>query len=744
MPELGANEPRLLHALPGRLRAHLPSGYVADRLSIERRVCQAPGVRSVAANPRTGNILIHFDPNRTDAPSLLSFLRNNSQTTAELEEEARPIPTAEEAADHLQHVYLPVRGLDRDPRVARRALARLRQLFGVRAEPSLLTGRIAVDYDDRRVNFHELLARVAEVELPGLPGEDLPAHPLDRTPLLHAASRTVGATFGLGMLLLRRWLGWAQPARWTWSAAVAADALGLVRSFPFSRNGLRRSLGRHTTDLLFSAAGIVALTVAEGPLGLLVTGVEGYLLLREVLARRGAWRRYEAGLAVAAAEPGAVIRLGPGEAAPLAAHVIEGAGTALGRDGLPRPLAPGDHVSAGARIVGGPLVLQLEGGRPFLPQPRPAPLAPSLYTRYLSIIDPLAFAYAALVAVGTRSAARALQALLSVNPRTAIIGMEAANLDAARRVLRDGVMVIGTRPRRAVRRPDVLLLDGPRLLTDGLEIAGVVPLEESLSPTELLALAGGVSAAAGSPWGPVFPRREGVSARSGSFNGLWAAALLRGVRYTLGPPEELPDVPGAARMLHEGGYLLELTLEGIAPLALMALRPRLSPAATRLVESCRRWGIRLEMLSGGAPEAAKGVARRAGVALAAETDPAALIRERQRSGALVAFVSDSAQAAPAFADCDLAIGLAWGERRRFPARADLLAADLGGVAAILEAGARRDRAVRDGVWCSAAANLAGALGVRGGAGGVGASRAVYVAALAALADGWLRLRGLST
>ena len=43
-----------------------------------------------------------------------------------------------------------------------------------------------------------------------------------------------------------------------------------------------------------------------------------------------------------------------------------------------------------------------------------------------------------------------------------------------------------------------------------------------------------------------------------------------------------------------------------------------------------------------------------------------------------------------------------------PARADLLAPDLGAVSAILDAGARRDGAVRDSVALSAVADLAGA------------------------------------
>jgi magnesium-transporting ATPase (P-type) len=128
--------------------------------------------------------------------------------------------------------------------------------------------------------------------------------------------------------------------------------------------------------------------------------------------------------------------------------------------------------------------------------------------------------------------------------------------------------------------------------------------------------------------------------------------------------------------------------------------------------------------------------------LAASGDVVAIIRDHQRQGEFVALVSDSAHAAPAFAACDLAIGLTPAQSGRFPARVDLLAADLGAVAAILEAGACRDATVRDAVLLSAAANLFGAVwDLRARPGVERASLGVYAAALAAVADGWVRQQG---
>jgi hypothetical protein len=873
--------PEVLHALRGRIRVHLPVWPEGGRLQLEQHVGRLRGVRRVEANPLTANILIGFDPQATDPDTLLAGLvaaepAADTRPAPPEAPEDRPSPSVvqERGPGPVRQARIAVRGLDRDPRVARKVVVRLRRLIGVRARASPLTGRVLVQYDERRIQLRELLAHVAAVELPDLPGEDRPAHPLDRAPLLHAATRTVGAALGLGLLAVSRLAGLAAPSGRVRAAATAAGVVGLFRSFPFVRDGLRRLLGRHAADLLFGAAGALTLTFSRNPLGLMFTGLEGLLLLAEVLARRSGWRRYEEGLrGEAGAEPGAVIRLKAGARVPWPAQVIEGTGTAIGRDGLPRPIVPGAAVSAGADLCGGPFVLLLQGGKPFLPQPRPAPLTPTLHTRYLQVVDPLALAYAALTAVLTRSLARTFEALLLVNPRPTLIGQEAANLDAAARVLRDGVIVVGTRPDRAIRRPDVLLLDGPRVLTDGLEITTVLPLEEGLDDAEVLALAGAVSAAASSPWGNVFPvadqaaasgafnglwagaavggvryflgppedppalgeavqlrhrggyllmlsheedgrplgllamrrrpfsvfpsssetrkgdgtaqgpisglevtavlpleeelddtevlavaaavsaaaaspwgsvfPRTGRAAMRGCFNGLWAAATVQGARYTLGPPEDLPSIDEAIELRHRGGYLLVLSREeDWRPLAFMTLRPRLASGAAHLVQTCRRLGVRLEMMPTGAPLAAQTVARRAEATLVSSTDAVAVIRERQRTGAFVAFVSDSAHAAPAFADCDLAIGLAPPAARDFPARADLLAPDLTAVAAVLEAGARRNLAVRDAVGFSLAANVFGALwGLRGRPGVERATHGVYIAALAALADGWLRQQG---
>ncbi len=742
--------PKILSRTRGRIRVHLPGWSGHGHRTLEKRVRQVAGVLRVEASSITGNVLVYFDPQQVSERTLLAALVRASRETADLPEDEPPPPILTESQDgHVSRVRIPVRGLDRDPGLARRLVELLRSRAGVRAWANPLTVHVLVEYDERKVDLRELLAKVVEVELPDLPGEDRPAHPLDPAPLRQSITRTIGAVLGLGFLAVRRLFGLLPNQGRVRTAATVSGILGLLRSFPAIRNGLRQLLGPDAADLIFSSTSIVTLTFASSPLGLALTGFEGLILLNEVLNRRSAWKRYEERLGGAsAAEPGAEIRLEAGERTPLAARVIEGTGTAIGRDGLPVHVAPGTEVPGGAQLFGGPFVLLLQGGQPFVPQERPTPPRPTLYARYVQTLGPISLGYAAVAGLLTTGGFRArllgsFTALLLVNPRPAIIGMEAANLDAANRALRGGVTIVGTRRERVIRLPDVLLLGGPRLLTDGLEVGRVLSLPDGLDADDTLELASAISDAAGSPWGNAFPRSTGAAAGEGNFNGLWAAAVINGQRYILGPPEDEPELSEAVPIQHRGGYLLELSREEEGrPLGYLSLRPRLHQSVPLLVETCRRLGVQLELLPRGSPLVAEAVSRRAKIPLEDSTDAVACVQKHQEQGLLVAFVSDSASAAPAFAACDLAIGLSWGKGSRFPARADLLAADLKAVSALLEAGNRRNEAVRDGVVLSIASNLFGAVwGIYGQPGVERASRAVYVSALLALADGWLRLRG---
>ncbi len=742
-----AEAPYILHELPGRMRVHLPDWTRAEERALDHHLRRLAGVRGVQLNAVTGNLLLRYDPAQTSAPELLGQVRalaaGQISGMAIPHEEAHLRPAVvHERHGHTRRARIAVPGIDRDPQLARHVVEHLARQPGVqRAVANPITGRVLVEFTAHEADVDDLIAQVMNMELPDLPEEDEPAHPLDPAPVVQSAARTVGATVGLGLVALTRVTGNRNIFSSAEAAGQVAGILGILRGLPFIRNGSRQLLGRNTADLLFTLPNIVALVLSDSPLGLALTGLESVRLLTEVLARQRTWRQYEARLGgMAHVQPGAEIRIESGERVPLEAEVVAGTGTATRRNGQPQPVTPGGTIPAGAKVYGGPFVVRLKEGQAFTVSERPAPLMPTLYDRYVRTLAPASLLYALATGLLTRSWSRAFTALLLVNPRTAVIGMEAANLDANARVLRGGVTIVGTRPERTIRVPDLLLFDGPRLFTDGYEVRSVVPLREGIETADLAARAAAVAAAAGSPWGGAFRASTNDNATDGAFDGQTAGAVIGGERYTLGPVARPEEIPPAIRLQQHGNLFLALANGRGEQLGIVIVRPRLAHGALDLAAQCRRLGVTAAVVAEDEALAAREIARRMELPLM-PGDTIAIIRAHQQQGKFVALVADSAHAGAAFAACDLAIGVVE-PRHILPARADLLVPDLPAVGAILAAGAQRDAAVRDSVGLSALANALGAAwGVRGQPGILAASRIVYGTAIAAIADGWARLRG---
>src|SRR5262249_43690551 len=155
-----------------------------------------------------------------------------------------------------------------------------------------LTGRMLVELAEESLALEDLIAEIGDLELPPLPDEDRPTHPIDRGPLVRSATKTIGAGIGLAARSGRRFIGVAGPIGGGTRPAEVAAVVGLLQSFPVVRNGLRRLLGPTVADVLFGAAGAATLTLAGSPAGLAVTAVEGLRVATEAIARREAWRRY--------------------------------------------------------------------------------------------------------------------------------------------------------------------------------------------------------------------------------------------------------------------------------------------------------------------------------------------------------------------------------------------------------------------------------------------------------------------
>ena len=334
-------EPRIVHSSRGRLRIHLPLWTGKAERQIEERLGQLCSVQSVQANALTGNVLFVYDPALTSANTLVAQVRTLSVMTrapeaAAATQKAALPPVVTEGNGKERRVRIAVRGLDRNTPFSRRVVQTLRKR-GVRAWAKPLTGHILVEYNQYEHVLKELIGLVARIEMPAIPGEDRPDHPLDPMPLWQGVLRAVCSVLGLAFITYRRLSqpGVVMSTGHGWTETIAGT-INLVHGVPLVKRQVSRRMGQHGATLFLDAVGIFSLTLSGFSLGLIVTGLEALLLIGEVTARRAAWRRYEDNLdSSAGADPGGIVRLEAGATVPHAAEVIEGAGTAINQDGLP-------------------------------------------------------------------------------------------------------------------------------------------------------------------------------------------------------------------------------------------------------------------------------------------------------------------------------------------------------------------------------------------------------------------------
>jgi cation-transporting ATPase I len=741
--------PFVAHRVPGRVRLKVPEFGEQVQDAIEARIRSIRGVKSVRSEALTGSVVVQFDPGMPCEEQILGAISRPVGKRETLRE--KPAEPRKERAHAVLHegvtrhgpkvvrrVRVAVAGLDRDSSLARTVVKRLTSRPGVHARANPLTGRVLIEFDDQIAELRDLLGDIAEVELPGLPGEDDPVHPMDPAPLTQSAVRTAGAAAGLSVLAARRLIGAEGPILAGSGWAYASGVISVMQGIPWIRNGVRRLLGKNIGDLSLTLPDMAIASLVSSPLGLLVNGAGAARLLSTVMARRHSWKQYEDRLGDAPSiEPGGLIRLESGEIAPMPATVIEGFGTSIDFCGQVAHFGPGDHLSSGSKVRGsGPFVLELRDTAVVETPPRSGEPAPTPFDRYNEWNPPLSLAFATVLGLATRSPARAFEAMLCLNPRAATGGSDAASLNATARVIRGGAVVVGTRPNRHIRLPNTLILESARIVTDGLEVAGVRLLEPGVDAGDALHIAAQVSHAAGSPWGEAFGK--GRSRSYGEFSDGRASATIDGTSFLLEP-----DDPNAR--LDEGDHqrvvLSRVSSAGKRPIAKFSLRPRLAAGLPELIKTCQKHAVQLIMLSEGDGAAARHVAHRAGISVATG-HPANLISKLQEQGQRVAYVSDGAHGAGPFAQCDLAIGLTSGHHGRFAARADVLAADLGVLNSIIEAGAIGKTVVRDSVGLGIIANIVGVvMCLSGPTGIVAASRAVNLAALCAYANAAWRFKG---
>jgi hypothetical protein len=199
-------------------------------------------------------------------------------------------------------------------------------------------------------------------------------------------------------------------------------------------------------------------------------------------------------------------------------------------------------------VYGGNVTVELGSETPFPAAASPTGRSATIFERYLGSAPYASLAYAAVVGLATLLPARMLTALLLVNPISALAGRESADRSASARVLRAGVTVAGSRPGRAISRPDVVIIDEPRALCGGWELSRTPAFPEDYDEQDVLRLASALSTAAGSPWGVTLPVVRVLSAVGETFDGRAASAEIGVERWLLEPggPEIAAGIPHEA------------------------------------------------------------------------------------------------------------------------------------------------------------------------------------------------------
>ncbi|BDU78013.1 heavy metal translocating P-type ATPase [Mesoterricola sediminis] len=377
-------------------------------------------------------------------------------------------------------------------------------------------------------------------------------------------------------------------------------------------------------------------------------------------------------------QPGDRLRVRPGTACPVDGTVLAGRAEVeealLTGEPLPVPKGPGDGVIAGAMVHGGALeieaastgqdtwlsrlarqVAQAQGSR--------AP-AQDLADRVSAVFVPAVLALSLLTLAAwwwhtghlAEAWRPAVTLLVIACPCALGLATPVASAAALGTAARNGLLVRDASAMEALARATDLVLDKTGTLTQGrptlADVAGdpdTLRLAAALErPSEHPVARGVREAAEGLPVPEVedFRALPGLGVE-GRVEGRW---LRLGSPAFLGVP--FPAAPAGVRIgLAEGDRLL----------GTLTLTDALREDAAEAVADLRRQGLRLHLFSGDRAEAAQALGASLGIPDArggcAPADKAAGVQALQAQGAVVAFVGDGVNDAPALAQADAGISL---------------------------------------------------------------------------------------
>ena len=454
----------------------------------------------------------------------------------------------------------------------------------------------------------------------------------------------------------------------------------------------------------------------------------------------------EVEVAVADVRVGDLVAVRPGDRIPVDGEIVTGRShvdeSLITGESLPVAKSPGSHVTGGAINAEGALTVRTTavGTETTLAriirmvasaQAAKSPIQ-RIVDRVSAVFVPVVLAIAALTFAGwllhSGDAGRALINAVAVlviacpcalglaTPTTLMAGTGVA--------ARQGILIKDAEALELAHAVTVVAFDKTGTLTVGQPALTTVLPTDGTGRDELLQLAAALQRTSNHPLAAaVLAEAKGLAAlpveQARALPGRGVEGQVQGRMFALGSTRLLQErgvnagaLADEGRRLEAAGQTVSWLIDGDRLLGLLAFGDRVKDTAAEAVAQLRSRGICVVMLTGDSHGAAAGVARTLGITeVHAEVlpgDKAAIVQRLREGGAVVAFVGDGINDAPALAAASVGFAMAGGaDIATEAAGVTLMRGDPRLVADALDVSRRTYAKIRQGLFWAFAYNVIG-------------------------------------
>jgi Cu+-exporting ATPase len=478
---------------------------------------------------------------------------------------------------------------------------------------------------------------------------------------------------------------------------------------------IARGQFRAVESLYFETAGvIIALillgktleAVSKGRTGEAIKKLMGLAPKTAVIIRDGA----ETEIPVEEVEVGDIVAVKPGEKIPADGTVIEGR-TAIDEsmltgESMPADKKTGDPVYAATLNTTGAVRFKAEkvGGDTALAQiiklvedaqGSKAPIAATA-DKVAGVFVPVVCVIAVIagtawfiagtvnpsVIVGDSGLAFALTAFISVLviacPCALGLATPTAIMVGTGKGAENGILIKSGEALETAHKIDTVILDKTGTITEGKPVVTDILPVPGMKPDDLLSLAAGAEKGSEHPLGQaiaVEAQKKGLAlTKAENFNSLTGLGVEADVggRTVLAGNSKLMDERGVSltalkadsdRLANEGKTPMYIAVDG-EPIGIVAVADVVKASSGAAIESLRRMGIEVAMLTGDNRKTANAIAEQVGIdrvlAEVLPQDKSNEVKKLQNEGRSVAMVGDGINDAPALAQADIGVAIGSG------------------------------------------------------------------------------------